>query len=186
MICVNLPIRMISLKLPSHIRYKLPFLNPDDMRWCGLKLFFAPTNRIGSEPITRSIVAHDGRYISCSFHPKTSSSLRRSPSSLSTYISVQRPRDIFDRHNICHYTPWQMLNLVKLPFLAREVSVSDQNIGSKFMLTCILGKSSLTVQFVENHFVESYYPTIENTFSKQIKIKNQEYMTEIIDTAGQV
>jgi small GTP-binding protein len=49
-----------------------------------------------------------------------------------------------------------------------------------------LGKSSLTVQFVENHFVESYYPTIENTFSKTIKYRGQEYTTEIIDTAGQV
>ena len=48
------------------------------------------------------------------------------------------------------------------------------------------GKSSLTVQFVENHFVESYYPTIENTFSRTIKFKGQEYTTEIIDTAGQV
>lgn len=48
------------------------------------------------------------------------------------------------------------------------------------------GKSSLTVQFVDEHFVESYYPTIENTFSKIIKYKGQEYATEIIDTAGQV
>lgn len=42
------------------------------------------------------------------------------------------------------------------------------------------------MQFVENHFVESYYPTIENTFSRTIKYKGQEYATEIIDTAGQV
>ncbi|RPA73029.1 hypothetical protein BJ508DRAFT_57989 [Ascobolus immersus RN42] len=48
-----------------------------------------------------------------------------------------------------------------------------------------VGKSSLTVQFVEGHFVESYYPTIENTFSTTIKYKGQEYATEIIDTAGQ-
>jgi len=48
-----------------------------------------------------------------------------------------------------------------------------------------VGKSSLTVQFVDGHFVESYYPTIENTFSKIIKYKNQEFATEIIDTAGQ-
>ena len=39
---------------------------------------------------------------------------------------------------------------------------------------------------MDNHFVESYYPTIENTFSKIIKYKGQEYATEIIDTAGQV
>ncbi|RVD88183.1 uncharacterized protein DFL_002378 [Arthrobotrys flagrans] len=48
-----------------------------------------------------------------------------------------------------------------------------------------VGKSSLTVQFVENHFVESYYPTIENTFSTVIKYKGQDYSTEIVDTAGQ-
>lgn len=41
------------------------------------------------------------------------------------------------------------------------------------------------MQYVENHFVESYYPTIENTFSKNIKYKGQEFATEIIDTAGQ-
>lgn len=34
--------------------------------------------------------------------------------------------------------------------------------------------------------MESYYPTIENTFSKVIKYKGQEFSTEIIDTAGQV
>lgn len=53
---------------------------------------------------------------------------------------------------------------------------------------CVLrsGKSSLTVQFVDGHFVESYYPTIENTFSKVVKYRGQEYATEIIDTAGQV
>lgn len=48
------------------------------------------------------------------------------------------------------------------------------------------GKSSLAVQFVDGHFVESYYPTIENTFSKVIRFKSQDYATEIVDTAGQV
>jgi len=49
-----------------------------------------------------------------------------------------------------------------------------------------LGKSSLAVRFVDGVFVESYYPTIENTFSKEIKYRGQEYATEIVDTAGQV
>jgi GTPase SAR1 family protein len=52
--------------------------------------------------------------------------------------------------------------------------------------TRIAGKSSLTVQYVDGHFVDSYYPTIENTFSKIIKHKNQDFAVEIIDTAGQV
>ncbi|PGH05985.1 hypothetical protein AJ79_06674 [Helicocarpus griseus UAMH5409] len=48
-----------------------------------------------------------------------------------------------------------------------------------------VGKSSLTVRFVDGVFVESYYPTIENTFSSTIKYKGQDYATEIVDTAGQ-
>ncbi|CAO1604047.1 MAG: hypothetical protein LQ349_000871 [Xanthoria aureola] len=48
-----------------------------------------------------------------------------------------------------------------------------------------VGKSSLTVRFVEGHFVESYYPTIENTFSHTIKSRGQDFATEIVDTAGQ-
>ncbi|KAI9227847.1 MAG: ras-2 [Piptocephalis tieghemiana] len=48
-----------------------------------------------------------------------------------------------------------------------------------------VGKSSLTIQFVENHFVDSYYPTIESTFTKTIHYKNTPYSCEIIDTAGQ-
>lgn len=48
-----------------------------------------------------------------------------------------------------------------------------------------VGKSSVTVRFVEDHFVESYYPTIENQFSKQIRLNNQDYNIEILDTAGQ-
>ncbi|THH31327.1 hypothetical protein EUX98_g2890 [Antrodiella citrinella] len=48
-----------------------------------------------------------------------------------------------------------------------------------------VGKSSLVVQFIENHFVESYYPTIESTFTKSINYKGVEYDCDIIDTAGQ-
>lgn len=48
-----------------------------------------------------------------------------------------------------------------------------------------VGKSSLTVQFVDGLFVDSYYPTIENTFSKVIKHKGQDYAVEIVDMAGQ-
>lgn len=55
-----------------------------------------------------------------------------------------------------------------------------------FVGMLIVGKSSLTVQFVDGHFIESYYPTIENTFRKTIKLKGFEYECEILDTAGQV
>lgn len=48
-----------------------------------------------------------------------------------------------------------------------------------------VGKSSLVVQFIENNFVESYYPTIESTFVRAVNYKGAEYQCEIIDTAGQ-
>ncbi|KAG7449319.1 uncharacterized protein BT62DRAFT_929283, partial [Guyanagaster necrorhizus] len=48
-----------------------------------------------------------------------------------------------------------------------------------------VGKSSLIIQFVENRFVENYYPTIESTFAKSVSFKGTEYDCEVIDTAGQ-
>ncbi|KAL9102937.1 MAG: hypothetical protein Q9163_001963 [Psora crenata] len=47
-----------------------------------------------------------------------------------------------------------------------------------------VGKSSLTVRLCEGYFVDSYYPTIENTFSKVIRHRNNDFATEIVDTAG--
>jgi len=48
-----------------------------------------------------------------------------------------------------------------------------------------VGKSTVTIRYVENCFVESYNPTIENTFEKTIKYRGEEFHTEIVDTAGQ-
>ncbi|ETE63426.1 GTP-binding protein Rheb, partial [Ophiophagus hannah] len=48
-----------------------------------------------------------------------------------------------------------------------------------------IGKSSLTIQFVEGQFVDSYDPTIENTFTKLITVNGQEYHLQVVDTAGQ-
>jgi len=48
-----------------------------------------------------------------------------------------------------------------------------------------VGKSTITVRYVEDHFVDAYNPTIENAFYKVIKYKGEEYNAEILDTAGQ-
>jgi len=48
-----------------------------------------------------------------------------------------------------------------------------------------VGKSSLTLQFVEGKFVDSYDPTIENTFTKTYKFRSKDYILKLIDTAGQ-
>jgi len=48
-----------------------------------------------------------------------------------------------------------------------------------------VGKSALTIQFTQNHFVRDYDPTIENSYRKQITIDNEVVMLDILDTAGQ-
>eukprot|EP00741_Cyanophora_paradoxa_P009960 tig00000157_g9647.t1 len=61
---------------------------------------------------------------------------------------------------------------------------------TKTRKVCVLGaravgKSAVTIQYVEDHFVDNYSPTIETTFQKVIKYRGDEYVTDIIDTAGQ-
>ncbi|XP_018790965.1 PREDICTED: GTP-binding protein Rheb homolog [Bactrocera latifrons] len=48
-----------------------------------------------------------------------------------------------------------------------------------------VGKSSLCIQFVEGQFVDSYDPTIENTFTKIARVNSQDYEVKVVDTAGQ-
>ncbi|GAM23203.1 hypothetical protein SAMD00019534_063780 [Acytostelium subglobosum LB1] len=47
-----------------------------------------------------------------------------------------------------------------------------------------VGKSALTVQFVQGIFVEKYDPTIEDSYRKQVEVDGVQYMLEILDTAG--
>ncbi|ESO05217.1 hypothetical protein HELRODRAFT_77994 [Helobdella robusta] len=47
-----------------------------------------------------------------------------------------------------------------------------------------VGKSALTVQFVQGIFVEKYDPTIEDSYRKHVEIDGQQCMLEILDTAG--
>jgi len=47
-----------------------------------------------------------------------------------------------------------------------------------------VGKSALTVQYVLNYFVEKYDPTIEDSYRKQVDYDGQDYLLEILDTAG--
>lgn len=49
-----------------------------------------------------------------------------------------------------------------------------------------VGKSALTVQFVQGIFVEKYDPTIEDSYRKQVEVDGNQCMLEILDTAGTV
>ncbi|NWS12078.1 RASK GTPase, partial [Pachyramphus minor] len=50
-----------------------------------------------------------------------------------------------------------------------------------------VGKSALTIQLIQNHFVDEYDPTIEvnNFISKQVVIDGETCLLDILDTAGQ-
>lgn len=95
-------------------------------------------------------------------------------------------------HPVITLSSWTILALeiscvsVEFASSAREqlVSTPPQN-RIAILNTSLIGKSSLIVQFVENHFVEPYYPTIESTHFKTIPHNGVNYDVSITDTAGQ-
>ncbi|KAG5846151.1 hypothetical protein ANANG_G00146760 [Anguilla anguilla] len=68
-------------------------------------------------------------------------------------------------------------SLVSLSRSAEKLGVSCARFGG-------VGKSALTVQFVQGIFVEKYDPTIEDSYRKQVEVDAQQCMLEILDTAG--
>lgn len=48
-----------------------------------------------------------------------------------------------------------------------------------------VGKSALTIQLIQSHFVDEYDPTIEDSYRKQCNVDTEQVMLDILDTAGQ-
>ncbi|KAJ5079804.1 ras-like protein rasd [Anaeramoeba ignava] len=48
-----------------------------------------------------------------------------------------------------------------------------------------VGKSALTIQLVQSHFVDEYDPTIEDSYRRQVEIDEEICHLDILDTAGQ-
>jgi GTPase KRas protein len=48
-----------------------------------------------------------------------------------------------------------------------------------------VGKSALTIQFIQSHFVDDYDPTIEDSYRKQCVIDDEIALLDVLDTAGQ-
>ncbi|KAJ7723479.1 ras family-domain-containing protein [Mycena olivaceomarginata] len=48
-----------------------------------------------------------------------------------------------------------------------------------------VGKSALTIQFIQEHFVDEYDPTIEDSYRKQCVIDDEVALLDVLDTAGQ-
>ena len=47
---------------------------------------------------------------------------------------------------------------------------------------CGVGKSTITIQFTQNYFIEEYDPTIEDCYRKQFLIDEEVILIEILDT----
>ncbi|XP_028841126.1 ras-related protein R-Ras isoform X2 [Denticeps clupeoides] len=48
-----------------------------------------------------------------------------------------------------------------------------------------VGKSALTIQFIQSYFVSDYDPTIEDSYTKICNVDGKETRLDILDTAGQ-
>ncbi|KAJ3212035.1 Ras GTPase [Dinochytrium kinnereticum] len=48
-----------------------------------------------------------------------------------------------------------------------------------------VGKSALTIQFIQSQFVDEYDPTIEDSYRKQCVIEGEPVVLDVLDTAGQ-
>jgi len=61
--------------------------------------------------------------------------------------------------------------------------------SSEYRITIVgagaVGKSALTVRFIQGKFVEKYDPTIEDSYRKPAEIDGLACMLDIMDTAGQ-
>lgn len=68
---------------------------------------------------------------------------------------------------------------------SRDASNSNQNYKLVVVGGGGVGKSALTIQFIQSYFVTDYDPTIEDSYAKQCVIDDAVARLDILDTAGQ-
>ena len=71
-----------------------------------------------------------------------------------------------------------------MDFTCVETNYVVINFVGHLILVIFFYKSLNILHSVQGQFVDSYDPTIENTFSKMLKYKGQEYEVLVVDTAG--
>uniref|UniRef100_A0A6B2LK36 Uncharacterized protein n=1 Tax=Arcella intermedia TaxID=1963864 RepID=A0A6B2LK36_9EUKA len=47
-----------------------------------------------------------------------------------------------------------------------------------------VGKSAITISYIQGIFVEDYDPNIEDSYRKQVQLDGAQYMIDVLDTAG--
>ncbi|KAJ3413971.1 Ras GTPase [Chytridiales sp. JEL 0842] len=67
--------------------------------------------------------------------------------------------------------------------------MSRANLAREYKIVVVggggVGKSALTIQFIQSQFVDEYDPTIEDSYRKQCVIDNEPAVLDVLDTAGQ-
>jgi GTPase KRas protein len=48
-----------------------------------------------------------------------------------------------------------------------------------------VGKSALVIQYIQQHFIDEYDPTVEDSYRKYVVLDGESCMLDILDTAGQ-
>jgi GTPase KRas protein len=51
--------------------------------------------------------------------------------------------------------------------------------------SAVVGKSALTIQFIHNHFLEEYDPSVEDSYRKQVTIDQEDCILDMTDTSDQ-
>ncbi|XP_031550814.1 ras-like protein RAS2 [Actinia tenebrosa] len=69
------------------------------------------------------------------------------------------------------------------------MALEKKDVDKQYKLVVVggggVGKSALTIQFIQSHFVSDYDPTIEDSYRKQCVIDDRVAHLDILDTAGQ-
>ncbi|KAH3727247.1 ras-related protein R-Ras2-like [Dreissena polymorpha] len=73
--------------------------------------------------------------------------------------------------------------------MSRNHRGDTSNVNQNYKLVVVggggVGKSALTIQFIQSYFVTDYDPTIEDSYAKQCVIDDEVARLDILDTAGQ-
>jgi len=67
----------------------------------------------------------------------------------------------------------------------RTIQSSHEVIHLCMLGSGAVGKSALTLQFIQNKFVADYDPTIEDAYRKPVSVDESPLLLDILDTAGQ-
>eukprot|EP00800_Vazella_pourtalesii_P022160 TRINITY_DN854_c0_g1_i2.p1 TRINITY_DN854_c0_g1~~TRINITY_DN854_c0_g1_i2.p1 ORF type:complete len:117 (-),score=29.64 TRINITY_DN854_c0_g1_i2:491-841(-) len=81
------------------------------------------------------------------------------------------------------------LIIIVLIYSKNRTIMSRDNQTREYKLVVVggggVGKSALTIQFIQSQFVEDYDPTIEDSYRKNGVIDDEVAILDILDTAGQ-